>query len=156
MPNEYDNEDFDSENESTEPSPKDLRALINKQSKELKDLKSQLESYQVAERKQSLANILQAKGVSAEVAEFIPADVQDEEGIAAWLEAKGKVFGYNPDAATSNNQTKSEVKNSSFSDLQSIATPTDAITDLNKRIANAKTKEELAELLSEVGRVALN
>jgi hypothetical protein len=147
MQNEYD--DFESEDESNETQlPKELRSLVKKQAAELKELRAQLNSYAAEERKQTFASILKAKGVNEEVAEFIPADVQDEEAITAWLEAKGKVFGYNPEAVEGTPAVTSKpVVNSSLNDLQSMASTPDAINDLNSRLASAKTKEEFAEAL---------
>jgi hypothetical protein len=144
MPNEYDEYD---EEETSSNAMKELRSLVKKLQNENKELSSALETYNLKEREQTIAQILTSKGVSAEVAEFVPADVQDEEALTSWLETKGKVFGYNSEATETQTENKPAAPSNGIADLQSIAATPDIITDTTARIASAKTKEELAEAL---------
>lgn len=144
MPNEYD----EYEDEETSNGMKDLRALIKKLQAENKQLSASLESFTVKERETTVAQFLTSKGVSAEVAEFVPADVQDEEALTNWLETKGKVFGYNPESAQEITESRPAAPSNGIGDLQSIAATPDIITDSTARIASAKTKAELAEALA--------
>lgn len=149
MPNEYDEYDNEEETE-TSNGMKDLRSLVKKLQTENKTLQASLESFTAKERQQSVAQFLSSKGVSAEVAEFVPADVQDEEALTNWLETKGKVFGYNPESATDTAQeeSKPQAPSNGISNLQSLAATPDVIADINSRIANATTQAELKEALA--------
>lgn len=152
MPNEYDEYD---EEETSSNAMKELRSLVKKLQAENKELQSSLESYTVKERQQSVAQFLTSKGVSAEVAEFVPADVQDEEALTQWLETKGKIFGYTPEATEAQEVNKPVVPSNSIADLQSAATTPDIINDAESRIKAAKTPQELQEALKAVHKTII-
>lgn len=153
MPNEYDEYE---EEETSSNAMKELRSLVKKLQAENKELNASLESYTVKERQQTVAQFLTSKGVSAEVAEFVPADVQDEEALTQWLETKGKIFGYSPEATQSTNQSeKPAAPANGLADLQSAAATPDIITDTEARIKAAKTPQELQEALKAVHKTII-
>lgn len=154
MPNEYDEYD---EEETSSNAMKELRSLVKKLQAENKELSSSLETFTVKARQETVAQLLISKGVSAEVAEFVPADVQDTEALTTWLETKGKVFGYNPEAtnSTDSESQKPAAPANGINGLQSAASTPDIITDSSARIKAATTPAELKEALAAVHKTII-
>lgn len=96
-------DDYD-EDEGT--GPRALRDALKERDKALKalqkqfeDQQAQLKKYEASQRKQSVAELLTAKGLNPKVSALIPADVEPTEaGVGAWLEEFGDVFGVTPPA----------------------------------------------------------
>lgn len=93
MTNQYDYEDDFDEDDNTQALIKDLRRQLKAKSKEAADLSQELSSLRGAARERSVADLLTAKGVNPKVAKLIPADKQNEEDIAAWLDENSDLFG---------------------------------------------------------------
>lgn len=94
----YDEDDYEDEGTT---GPRALRDALKERDKALKALQkqfeeqqAQLKKYEAQTRKQSVSELLTAKGVNPKVAALIPADVEPTEaGIGAWLDEFGDVFG---------------------------------------------------------------
>ena len=128
---------------------KDLRRQIKNLSKEKADLAAELSTVKAATRERSVADVLTARGVNAKVAKFIPADVEGEEALNAWLEENADVFGFkiSDPAATPDPSDVADAKR--LQSLgQSAQTPT-RVQDLEARLANAKDEAEIQAIWAE-------
>ena len=113
MASGYDYDDDYSEDEGT--GPRALRDALKERDKALKALQRQfdeqaetLAKFQQTQRKQSVAELLTAKGVNPKVSALIPADVEPTEaGIGAWLAEFGDVFGVTSQNDTSDSREDS-------------------------------------------------
>ena len=81
----------DDDNDST--LVKQLRKQLREQGKKNDELTEQNTTLAKQVRSKSVEEILTSKEVDKRIAQFIPADVTDETGVAAWLEQNGDLFG---------------------------------------------------------------
>lgn len=93
--------DYDDDYEDSSGGPRALRDALKERDKALKalqkqfeDQKAELAKFQATQRRQSVSELLSAKGINPKVSALIPADVEPSEaGIGAWLAEFGDVFG---------------------------------------------------------------
>lgn len=96
---ESDDNDGDGGNGNVQPDdvkslPKHLRQLIAKAKADEKAAKQRADVAESQLRKKDIESVLSSKSVPAKVAELIPSDVAaTPEGVTAWLEKFGDVFG---------------------------------------------------------------
>jgi hypothetical protein len=151
MSNNYwdDDEDDTPEQElSGDDLVKKLRKAKRADEKRIKELSEQLDGFLKERREKTVAEVLAKKGVNAKAARLILKDVDDanEESIDSWLRDNGDLIGYNP-------QTEAEDKKQDLAALrqqdvitQGGITP-DKIVDIESRMANASSMDELINLL---------
>jgi len=151
MSNNYwdDDEDDTPEQElSGDDLVKKLRKAKRADEKRIKELSEQLDGFLKERREKTVAEVLAKKGVNAKAARLILKDVEDanEESIDSWLRDNGDLIGYNP-------QTEAEDKKQDLAALrqqdvitQGGITP-DKIVDIESRMANASSMDELINLL---------
>ena len=151
MSNNYwdDDEDDTPEQElSGDDLVKKLRKAKRADEKRIKELSEQLDGFLKERREKTVAEVLAKKGVNAKAARLILKDVDDanEESIDSWLRDNGDLIGYNP-------QTEAEDKRQDLAALrqqdvitQGGITP-DKIVDIESRMANASSMDELINLL---------
>jgi len=73
----------------------EFRKTVKDLHKELKSRDAELTEIRGTQRKQTVAQILEGKGLSPSIAKFIPADVAaEDEAVTAWLKEEGEVFGF--------------------------------------------------------------
>jgi hypothetical protein len=70
-----------------------LRKQLREQAKKVDELTEQNTTLAKQVRSKSVEEILTSKEVDKRIAQFIPADVNDEAGVTAWLEQNGDLFG---------------------------------------------------------------
>jgi len=106
--NSYSWDDVQTEGEGTEtePTPRDLRAQLNKLGEKLKERDAQIEKMSAQLRRESVGGILAGKlGLDPRVAELVPPEIEaDEEAVKKWAEKFDGLF-VKPDpegAATTN------------------------------------------------------
>lgn len=80
----------DSENDSK--LVKDLRAQLKEKADLLKELENQVNTLKAGERKRTLSETLQARGLNPKIAAFVPNDIEGD-AIDEWLSEYGDVFG---------------------------------------------------------------
>lgn len=89
----YDGDDTDEGQFPGEtPAMKQLREKAEADSKRIKDLQTQLETFAMRERERSLAEVITAKGLDQRVGKLIPKDADSPEKVEAWLSEYGELF----------------------------------------------------------------
>ena len=89
---------LDEDDESGSDLPKALRRKIKELQKQVSDLSEENVALKGAERKRTISESLQEKGLNPKIAAFVPQDLSAEQ-IDDWLNEYGDVFGQ-PAAST--------------------------------------------------------
>lgn len=144
---DYEDEDFEDTKENL---IKDLRKQLKSLSKEKSELSQELSSYKTQAREKSVSQILEAKGVSSKVAKFLPSDLEGEEAINTWLDENADIFGYSVDKTETSviDDSERQAANRLRSISESAATP-NKVDDIETRLKNAKTEEEISAIWEE-------
>ena len=151
--NYWDDEDEDDTtitgNESENDLQKKLRKKIKADEKRMKELEEKLDSYVKKERESSVKELLEKQGVNPKAARLILKDLEEvtPESVSNWLEDNGDIFGFTK-------QEDAPVDDSNLAELrkqnavtQGALTP-DRAEDLEMRIAQAQSQEELNRILA--------
>ena len=126
---------------------KKLRKANRLQEKKIKDLESNLGSLTKAQRERIIKDTFAQKGVNAKIAAFVPADLEaSEDAISAWLEQHGDVFGVQMPQKTELSQQDIASLRQMDSVTNNAISP-DRAEDIEMRIANATSAEELQSIL---------
>jgi hypothetical protein len=151
---EYEDDDDDFTQDSSNDLVKQLRKAAKQKDKELQELRAQFEGLSKAQRERAIKDALAARGVNQKISSFIPQDIDPtEESVSKWLEANADVFGINIES----NQA---VPNTDPADIAAYKKMTQAaesgITpesgqDIMSRLMNANSKEELDAVIRESG-----
>jgi hypothetical protein len=153
-----DNDDFDFDADTDdEPTPKDLRALIKKQQKELKALAEANDKLLSSQRERTVKDFIESKGLSPKVAGLIPASVANDPGsLETWLTEYGDVFGASTaPAATEESVDEADPQTVAAHERVAAATagslPETRVQDLQAKIRSAQSPEELQQILASSG-----
>jgi hypothetical protein len=151
--NYWDDEDEDDTtitgNESENDLQKKLRKKIKADEKRMKELEEKLDGYVKKERESSVKELLEKQGVNPKAARLILKDLDEvnDETVTNWLEENGDLFGFTK-------QEDAPVDDSNLAELrkqnavtQGALTP-DRAEDLEMRIAQAQSQEELNRILA--------
>jgi hypothetical protein len=151
--NYWDDEDEDETtitgNESDNDLQKKLRKKIKADEKRMKELEEKLDTYVKKERESSVKELLEKQGVNPKAARLILKDLEEvtPESVSNWLEDNGDLFGFTK-------QEDAPVDDSNLAELrkqnavtQGALTP-DRAEDLEMRIAQAQSQEELNRILA--------
>jgi hypothetical protein len=127
---------------------KKLRKALKAEQRKNKDLETSFGELTKAQKERILKDVLSSKGVNHKIAQFIPADIEaSEDAINAWLDANGDVFGYTPTPKPAVNQQ--DIASMQKMDAVLTGAETSATSDdLQNRIANADSEEEILSILS--------
>jgi hypothetical protein len=151
--NYWDDEDEDDTtitgNESENDLQKKLRKKIKADEKRMKELEEKLDGYVKKEKESSVKELLEKQGVNPKAARLILKDLEEvnEETVTNWLEDNGDLFGYNPAEGTPEVDSNREELRKQNAVTQGAITP-DRAEDLEMRIAQAQSQEELNRILS--------
>ena len=141
----------DDDNDST--LVRNLRKQLREHAKKVDELSEQNTTLAKQVRSKSVEEILTSKEVDKRIAQFIPADVTDEAGVAAWLEQNGDLFGVTKtdDSAGSGPAGQANVDIEAARRVQEAAGGGTAIADRQKQqleaLNKATTREELDALV---------
>jgi hypothetical protein len=151
---DYEDEDDDYTNDSSNDLVKQLRKASKQKDKELAELKAQFEGLSKAQRERAIKDTLAARGVNQKIASFIPQDIDPtEESVSKWLEEYADVFGVD----IGQTQARPNVDPAHITAYQKMTGAVDAGftpehgQDIHNRLMNAKSKEELANIIAESG-----
>lgn len=149
-----DTEDF----EQDTPLVKDLRKQLRDAHAANKKLEGEIDGFRSKFRQQSVTDVLKAKGVNPKIAKLIPEDIEDEDAVVEWLKEYGDVFGATvpePQQQESpvDTETKQELRRANALTERSL-TP-DKVADLETRVANAASIDEINAALSEFAQFQL-
>ena len=156
MSNNYwddEEDDFDTEVE-VEPTGNDLIKKLRKadraKEKRIKELEAELGGFKKQTTERTVKEILEQEGVKPSLAKYILKDLDSDvsaDSVKNWLLENGEDFGYEPsrDASRMSDEDRQELRNQD-SLTQGALTP-DRAQDLEMRIANATSSEELERIL---------
>jgi len=153
MADQYDYDDDYEDEVQDSAGPANLRKALKKAEKDRKALEEQLASVKSNLRERSVKDVLETKGVNAKIAKFIPSDADTPEQIAAWLDENADVFGFSNNVQESEPAELSEqaIADQRINNSTSTGATPGRDEDLFNKIANAKSKEELQQLMGIVG-----
>jgi len=127
---------------------KKLRKALKVEQRKNKELETSYSEITKAQKERILKDVLASKGVSPKIAQFIPEDIEaSEDAISAWLDNNGDVFGYTPSEKSKVNQEDISSMKKMDAVLTGAETPISS-DDLQNRIANAESEEEIISILS--------
>jgi hypothetical protein len=142
---EYDIED--DEDYSGTDLVKKLRKQVDVLQKQLKEKDSLIEEFTTYSHEASVGEILESFGLNAKIAQFIPAEVEaDPDAVAEWLNEYGDAFGI--EAVEEGGEASSDAQAyERMSALDNGEIDPYVGQDLQSRIGNAGSKEELMKLI---------
>ena len=150
--NEDDDFDFESQEKATTEQERfrDLRKAKRADEKRIKELTEKLEALTKAQSEQVVKSILEAKGVNSKAARLILKDLEDvnEESVNNWLNENGDLFGFTQAEGTPAVPNEDRAALVAQDNLTAGALSADKMQDLEYRIANAQSEEELDRIFS--------
>lgn len=152
---EWDNEDDDFDFESQDKASveqerfRDLRKAKRADEKRIKELTEKLETLTKAQSEQVIRSVLDQKGVNSKAARLILKDLEDvnEESVNKWLSENGDLFGFNPTDDTPAISNADRQALTSQDALTQGALSPDRMQDLEYKIENAQSMEELQRIM---------
>ena len=150
---DYEDEDDDFTQDSSNDLVKQLRKAAKQKDKELAELREKFDGLSKAQRERTIKDALERRGVNQKIASFIPQDIDPtEESVSKWLEDYADVFGIE----LSQNQT-ANVDPADIAAYKRMTGTADAGlspergADVMSRLMNANSKEELDEIIAQSG-----
>ena len=155
MSNNYWDEDEDDQDTDNEVQMdgsdllKKLRKAKRNDEKRIKELTEQLEGLSKVQRERVVKEVLEKKGVNPKAQRLILKDLEDisEESVNTWLDDNGDLFGLTKEPAVTAEQ---EVNRAALRQqdilTQGSLTP-DRAEDLEAKISNAQSAEEILSIL---------
>ena len=147
---EYEDDDDDFTNDSSNDLVKQLRKASKQKDKELQELRSQFDNLSKGQRERAIKDVLATRGVNSKIASFIPQDIDPtEESLSKWLDDYADVFGYE----SSQTQTTPNVDPAQAAAYKRMTNTADAGTspehnaDLMQKLLNTNSREELDDLI---------
>jgi hypothetical protein len=128
---------------------KKLRKAKRNDEKRIKELTDQLDSLSKAQRERTVKEVLEKKGVNPKAVRLILKDIDDvsEESVNNWLDDNGDLFGLTraEEAPKVDEMDRAALRQQDVV-TQGAYTP-DRAEDLNYRLDNAESAEEILSLL---------
>ena len=144
-----DDDDFTTEDTSSNDLVKQLRKAAKQKDKELQELKAQFDGLNKAQRERAIKDALASRGVNSKIASFIPQDIDPtEESVSKWLEDYADVFGIE----VSQNQTPNVNPNDAAAYKRMTNSADSGVSpehngDIMQKLMNANSKEELDDVI---------
>ena len=151
---EYEDDDDDFTQDSSNDLVKQLRKAAKQKDKELQELRAQFEGLSKAQRERAIKDALAARGVNQKISSFIPSDIDPtEESVSKWLEANADVFGLNiePVQAVPNTDPADIAAYKRMTQTTEAGITPESGQDIMSRLMNANSKEELDAVIRESG-----
>ncbi len=156
MSNNYwdeEDDDLDTDVSETQMDGSDLLKKLRKakrnDEKRIKELTEQLETLSKSQRERTVKEVLEKKGVNPKAVRLILKDIDDvsEESVNNWLEDNGDLFGLTPtqEAPQASEMDRAALRQQDIL-TQGALTP-DRAEDINMRIDQAQSSEELINLI---------
>jgi len=150
--NYWDDEDDDQDTDTdTQMDGSDLLKKLRKakraDEKRIKDLTEQLETFTKSQRESTVKSVLEKKGVNQKAARLILKDLDgdfSEESVSNWLNENGELFGLEV-ADKPDTQNLATLRQQDI--MTQNATTPDRAQDLEQRMDNASSMEELLTLM---------
>ena len=151
---EYEDDDDDFTQDSSNDLVKQLRKAAKQKDKELQELRAQFDGLNKAQRERAIKDALAARGVNQKISSFIPSDIDPtEESVSKWLEANADVFGLNiePVQAVPNTDPADIAAYKRMTQTTEAGITPESGQDIMSRLMNANSKEELDAVIRESG-----
>lgn len=147
---------MDTEGQDDSNLVKDLRKQLKEAQAEARKASEELSVFKNAKREATVTEFLKSKGVNPKAAKFIPSDLEDEDSWASWLEENGDAFGAAA-PAESGSDVSTEAANATrrANALQERSVSPDKVADIQARIENANSVEELNAAMSDLRKYSL-
>jgi hypothetical protein len=154
MSNNYWDEEDEDDTTTTTPDTEaknfnNLRKAKRADEKRIKDLEDKLEGYLKKDREQSVAKVLEQKGVNPKAARLILKDLDEvnEESVNNWLNDNGDLFGItqSQDAPKANEVDLAALRQQDAL-TQGAITP-DRAEDMEMRLDQAQSAEDIYRIL---------
>jgi hypothetical protein len=154
MSNNYWDEEDEDDTTTTTPDTEaknfnNLRKAKRADEKRIKDLEDKLEGYLKKDREQSVAKVLEQKGVNPKAARLILKDLDEvnEESVNNWLSDNGDLFGItqSQDAPKANETDLAALRQQDVL-TQGAVTP-DRAEDMAMRLDQAQSAEDIYRIL---------
>jgi transposase-like protein len=152
--NYWDEDEDDLDTESDAPMDgsdllKKLRKAKRADEKRIKELTEQLESFSKEQRERTVKDVLEKKGVNPKAVRLILKDLDtvNEESVNNWLDDNGDLFGLTQSQEASK---VSDVDRAALRQQDNVtqgALTPDKSEDLNMRLDNAQSADEILSLL---------
>ena len=146
---EDDNDETITGNETESDLQKKLRKKIRADEKRIKELEDKLSGFTVKEREAVVKAVLEKQGVNPKAARLILKDIDgeiSENAVLDWLDSDGDLVGYSANKDAANDVDREALRRQDTS-VMGAAAP-DRAQDLETRIANAKSEDELRAILN--------
>lgn len=134
---------------------KDLRKQLKDAQRQNKAYEEELSEFRSQDRQRSVSELLESNGVSSKVAKFVPSDLDDDE-VVQWLRDNRELFSGLDKPSASEEAPKEPAVSAEdraemarANDLVSEALPPEKADDLEMRMDNADSPEEINEILAE-------
>lgn len=148
-----DDDDFEvqyrpSREEEDSPLVRQLRKQLKAEQKRVKEFDSKLQEFEKSQKERIIKDVLAARGVNPEIAEFIPADIAaSQDAISEWLDKKGALFGIQQKPAEPAVNPNDIAAMQRMNNLLDGAEAPSSLDSIDARIASATSEEELLSIL---------
>ena len=147
---EYEDDDDDFTNDSSNDLVKQLRKASKQKDKELQELRSQFENLSKGQRERAIKDLLASRGVNSKIASFIPQDIDPtEESLSKWLDDNGDVFGIESgqtQASPNVDPAQAAAYKRMTNSADSGSSP-EHNADIMQKLLNTNSREELDEVI---------
>ena len=136
---------------------KDLRRQLKEQSAKNKELEQELTGIRTEKRQTSMSTKLAESGYPADVARFVPDDMELDQ-LDHWLEENGSLFQRSAEAAAAEAekpQAQEVAEAARINNLADSSIPVDKMQDLENRIAQANSDDEIQQIVNEAKKFVL-
>lgn len=147
---EYEDDDDDYTNDSSNDLVKQLRKASKQKDKELQELRAQFENLSKGQRERAIKDVLATRGVNSKIASFIPQDIDPtEESLSKWLDDYADVFGYESSQtqATPNVDPAQAAAYKRMTNTADSGASPEHNADIMQKLLNANSREELDEVI---------
>ena len=147
---EYEDEDDDFTNDSSNDLVKQLRKASKQKDKELQELRSQFDNLSKGQRERAIKDVLATRGVNSKIASFIPQDIDPtEESLSKWLDDYGDVFGIESGQtqATPNVDPAQAAAYKRMTNSADSGSSPEHNADIMQKLLNTNSREELDEVI---------
>jgi len=147
---EYEDDDDDFTNDSSNDLVKQLRKASKQKDKELQELRSQFENLSKGQRERAIKDVLATRGVNSKIASFIPQDIDPtEESLSKWLDDYADVFGFESSQpqATPNVDPAQAAAYKRMTNTADSGSAPEHNADIMQKLLNTNSREELDEVI---------
>ena len=147
---EYEDDDDDFTQDSSNDLVKQLRKAAKQKDKELQELRAQFENLSKGQRERAIKDVLATRGVNSKIASFIPQDIDPtEESLSKWLDDYGDVFGIESSQtqATPNVDPAQAAAYKRMTNSADSGSSPEHNADIMQKLLNANSREELDDVI---------